>query len=63
MVNRVTLTLEQPEYSALLKVALAELRSPQDQARYILRRELERHGHLASQTQGAEQGGKDGDDS
>jgi len=42
MINRVTVTLEQPEYSALLEVAVAELRSPSDQLRYILRRELER---------------------
>ena len=42
MVNRLTVTLEQPEYAALLDVAIAELRSPADQVRYILRQELER---------------------
>lgn len=41
MVNRVIITLEQPEYSALLKMALSELRNPQDQIRWLLRRELE----------------------
>lgn len=40
MVTRIKLTLEQPEYSALLKRAVSELRSPEDQARYILRQEL-----------------------
>ncbi|RLC96637.1 MAG: hypothetical protein DRI77_08315 [Chloroflexi bacterium] len=46
MVNRVVVTLEQPEYSALLKVARVELRDPRDQLRYILRCELERRGLL-----------------
>ena len=44
MVNRLTVTLEQPEYSALLRMAVAELRSPPDQLRHILRTELERCG-------------------
>lgn len=42
MVNQLTITLEQPEYAALLQMAVAELRSPQDQLRHILRLELER---------------------
>ena len=46
MVNRVVLTLEQSEYSALLKDAIKELRNPSDQAMYILRCELERRGLL-----------------
>lgn len=46
MVNRLRLTLEQDEYSALLKIAVAELRNPEDQARFIIRRELERAGLL-----------------
>ena len=46
MVNRVKLTLEQPEYSALLKVARAELRTVDAQARHIIRCELERRGLL-----------------
>lgn len=44
MVTRLTVTLEQPEYAALLEIAISELRSPPDQLRHILRRELERHG-------------------
>jgi len=50
MVNRITLTLEQPEYSALLKIAIVELRNPQDQVRFILRQELERRGLLSPST-------------
>jgi hypothetical protein len=46
-VNRVTVTLEQPEYSGLLEVAIQELRDPRDQLRHILRLELERRGLLA----------------
>lgn len=40
MVTRLTVALEQPEYSALLEVASRELRTPADQLRYILLREL-----------------------
>jgi len=46
MVNRMTIALEQPEYAALLDVALSELRNPADQLRYMLRQELERRGLL-----------------
>ena len=46
MVNRLTVTLPQPEYSALLQVARDELRNPPDQVRAILRQELERRGLL-----------------
>jgi hypothetical protein len=49
MVNRVVLTLEQPEYNALLQAALKELRNPSDQARFILRQDLQRRGLLAAQ--------------
>ena len=44
MVNRVVVTLEQFEYSALLKMAVKELRNPSDQLRTILRDELRRQG-------------------
>ena len=44
MMNRLTVILEQPEYSALLRTAMAELRTPPDQLRHILRLELERRG-------------------
>ena len=46
MVARIKLTLRQTEYSALLKMAVAELRNPADQARYLLRCELTRRGLL-----------------
>jgi hypothetical protein len=48
MVIRLKLTLEQDEYSALLESALADLRNPSDQARFILRQELEKRGLLIS---------------
>lgn len=39
-VNRITVMLEQPEYSGLLELALHDLRDPSDQLRQILRDEL-----------------------
>jgi hypothetical protein len=44
MMNRLTIILEQPEYAALLQIAMADLRTPPDQLRHILRLELERRG-------------------
>lgn len=44
--TRITIPLEQVERSALMKLATAELRDPAAQARFILRRELERLGLL-----------------
>ena len=44
MINRLTVIQEQPEYVALLETAMAELRTPPDQLRHILRLELERRG-------------------
>lgn len=44
MVNRLTVVLEQPEYSGLLEMAISELRTPQEQLRYLLRQELKRRG-------------------
>jgi len=38
------LSLKQPEYSALLTIAIEELRNPSDQLRHILRQELGRRG-------------------
>ena len=53
MVTRLTVTLEQPEYAALVEMAVAELRSPPDQLRHILRHELERRGFWsAGKTEG-----------
>jgi hypothetical protein len=46
MINRLKLALDQIEYSALVDVALKELRNPTDQARYIVRQELIRRGLL-----------------
>lgn len=63
MVERLTVTLEQSEYSALLRVAVAELRDPADQLRHILRAELERRGlwpptHQNDELQAIQQGKK-----
>jgi hypothetical protein len=49
MVSRVTVALEQPEYSALVAMAMAELRNPADQLHHILREELEERGLLPAQ--------------
>lgn len=46
MTNRIVLTLEQPEYSALLDIAIAQLRTPADQVRWMVRQELKRTGKL-----------------
>ncbi len=46
MVNRIVLPLEQREYTALLEMAVKELRNPADQARFILRQKLQRRGLL-----------------
>jgi hypothetical protein len=50
VVNRVKLVLDQDEYSALLKVAISELRNPADQVRHILRQDLMRRGLLPGDT-------------
>ena len=44
--TRITITLEQRERAALMKLARAELREARDQARYIIRCELKRIGLL-----------------
>lgn len=44
MINRLKILLDQPEYSALLKLAERELRNPADQARLLVRQELIRLG-------------------
>lgn len=44
MITRLRLELPQDEYNALLNAALSNLRSPSDEARYILRQELQRRG-------------------
>ncbi len=42
MVRRIDVTLEQDEYSALLEMAVKDLRNPSDQLRHILRLEIDR---------------------
>ncbi len=42
MVRRIDVTLEQHEYSALLEMAVEDLRNPSDQLRHILRLEIAR---------------------
>ena len=54
-VNRITVTLEQPEYVGLLEIAVKELRNPQDQLRHILRQELQRCGLLPSASEAQRQ--------
>ncbi len=49
MLNRLKVILDQPEYSALLQVAIEELRSPDDQVRYMVRQELMRRGLLRTE--------------
>ena len=44
--SRVVVTLREDEHDALIKLSLDELRTPRDQARHILRCELERLGLL-----------------
>ena len=50
MLGRLRVTLDDAEYSALLKLADRELRGVPDQARHIVRRELERLGYLEATT-------------
>jgi hypothetical protein len=40
MVNKIILHLDQPEYTTLLDEAIRELRTPSDQARWLLRQAL-----------------------
>lgn len=56
VVTRIKIPLDQAEYSALLTVSLAEMRSPSDQVRFILRQELERRGLLHTVEQDDRQG-------
>ena len=44
---RIVLTLGNDEQQALLQLAQAELRTPRDQARFVLRQELKRLGLLS----------------
>lgn len=48
MNKRLIMTLQQEEYSALLKLAMSELRSPEGQLHFLLREELFKKGLLGS---------------
>jgi hypothetical protein len=48
MINRLQLLLPQNEFSALVAVALKEMRTPAAQARHMLRQQLAGRGALAS---------------
>jgi hypothetical protein len=48
MIVRIKIAIPQSEYSALLKLALTELRTPENQLHFILREALERHGMSSS---------------
>jgi hypothetical protein len=48
MNRRLIMTLQQEEYSALLKLAMSELRSPEGQLHFLLREELSKKGLLGS---------------
>lgn len=49
--SRITVTLRRGERAALMQLAQSELRTPQEQARYLIRCELERLGWLKSSSQ------------
>ena len=48
--TRITISLSDPEKMALRRLASNEFREPRDQARLILRKELERKGLLQIET-------------
>jgi hypothetical protein len=48
LITHLRLPLDQGEYEALTQIADEELRSPADQVRYILRKELERRRLIRS---------------
>lgn len=51
-ITRIRIPLEQKEMNALFRVAVHELRNPENQALLIIRRELERLGYLEPQSHG-----------
>jgi hypothetical protein len=53
-VNRLRLILSQREYTALLEAAESALRTPESEARFIIRRELERLGLLPAEGETAD---------
>ncbi len=50
MLNPLKVFFEQPEYSALIRLAEQELRSPADQVRLLVRLELIQRGLLPNAT-------------
>ena len=57
--RRITVTLQQDEREALVKLAQRERRDPRAQAAVILRRELERRGLLPPDQQAQVQAGQE----
>ena len=49
MIVRVRLVLEQEEYSALSKLALSQMRSPEEQLRFMVTQHLKRLGLLSEE--------------
>lgn len=49
MLNKVEVRLDQKEFDSLYRLARAELRSPADQARYLLRRMLVTEGPFSAE--------------
>ena len=63
--NRIKVDLPQTEYSALLTLAINDLRPIDRQVRFIIRQELERRGLLETETvspQGIQPKGEGADD-
>lgn len=50
MITRLKILLSQPEYSALLDLAFAELRDPASQVRWLVREHLLEKGLLHQET-------------
>lgn len=57
---RITVTLREDERQALVAMAASELRDPRDQARAILREEMQRRGLLKGEIKSSQQVGKGG---
>ena len=54
MVNRITVTLEQNEYSALTRMAIDDLRNPSDQLRHILRLAINKQSRNSPKNENAD---------
>jgi len=60
MINPLKVFFEQPEYSALIRLAEQELRSPADQVRLLVRLELIQRGLLPNKANLSAQPQEDG---